>query len=79
MQGSIGCIRAREAPRQVPGSAIMNALVNAAQQRQRPRDLTGSLEHARIETTQLYAQTRPAALKHAVEFYESKALDVLDS
>jgi site-specific recombinase XerC len=29
----------REAPRQVPGSAIMDALVKAAQQRQRPRDL----------------------------------------
>jgi site-specific recombinase XerC len=29
----------REAPRQVPGSAIMDALVRAAQQRQRPRDL----------------------------------------
>jgi site-specific recombinase XerC len=26
----------REAPRQVPGSAIMDALVKAAQQRQRP-------------------------------------------
>ncbi len=26
---------------------------------------------------QLYAQTRPAALKQAVEFYEAKALDVL--
>jgi hypothetical protein len=29
----------REAPRQVPGSAIMDTLVKAAQQRQRPRDL----------------------------------------
>jgi site-specific recombinase XerC len=29
----------REAPRQVPGSAIMDALVKAAQQRRRPRDL----------------------------------------
>lgn len=27
--------------------------------------------------TQLYAQIRPAALKQAVEFYETKALDVL--
>ena len=37
----------------------------------------GLLGHTRIETTQLYAQIRPAALKHAVEFYEAKALDVL--
>jgi site-specific recombinase XerD len=37
----------------------------------------GLLGHGRIESTQLYAQTRPAALKHAVEFYEVKALDVL--
>jgi len=37
----------------------------------------GLLGHTRIETTQLYAQIRPAALKQAVEFYEAKALDVL--
>jgi site-specific recombinase XerD len=37
----------------------------------------GLLGHTRIETMQLYAQTRPAALKQAVEFYEAKALDVL--
>jgi hypothetical protein len=37
----------------------------------------GLLCHARIETTQLYAQISPAALKQAVEFYEAKALDVL--
>jgi hypothetical protein len=35
------------------------------------------LGHARIETTQLYAQIRPAALEQAVEFYEAKAPDVL--
>jgi len=29
----------REAPRQVPGSAIMDALIKAARERQRPRDL----------------------------------------
>ena len=39
----------------------------------------GLLGHARIETTQLCAQIRPAALKQAVEFYEAKALDVLSS
>jgi site-specific recombinase XerD len=39
----------------------------------------GLLGHARIETTQPYAQIRPAALKQAVEFYEAKALDVLSS
>jgi hypothetical protein len=39
----------------------------------------GLLGHARIETTQLYAQIRPAALKQAVEFYEAKALDVPSS
>jgi integrase/recombinase XerC len=37
------------------------------------------LGHKRLETTQLYAQIRPAELKHAVEFYEAKALDVLSS
>jgi len=37
----------------------------------------GLLGHTRIETTQLYAQIRPAALKQAVEFFEAKALDVL--
>jgi site-specific recombinase XerD len=37
----------------------------------------GLLGHTRIETTQLYAQIRPKALKQAVEFYETKALDVL--
>ena len=39
----------------------------------------GLLGHTRIKTTQLYAQIRPAALKHAVEFYEAKALNVLSS
>jgi hypothetical protein len=39
----------------------------------------GLLGHARIETAQLYVQTRPTALKHAMEFYEAKALDVLSS
>jgi integrase/recombinase XerC len=39
----------------------------------------GLLGHARIETTQLYAQIRPAALKQAVGFYEAKAFDVLSS
>jgi len=39
----------------------------------------GLLGHTRIETTQLDAQIRPAALKQAVEFYEAKALDVLKS
>ena len=37
----------------------------------------GLLGHTRIETTQLYAQIRPAALKQAVAFYQAKALDVL--
>ena len=35
------------------------------------------LGHVRLETTQLYAQIRPAQLKQAVEFYEAKALDAL--
>ena len=39
--------------------------------------MRGLLGHTRIETTQLYAQIRPAVLKQAVEFYEAKALDVL--
>ena len=37
------------------------------------------LGHARLETTQLYAQIRPATLKQAMEFYEAKALDVLST
>jgi integrase/recombinase XerC len=39
----------------------------------------GLLGHSRLETTQLYAQIRPAALKQAVEFYETKALNVLSN
>lgn len=31
------------------------------------------LGHVRIETTQTYAQIRPAQVKRAVEFYEGKA------
>ena len=33
--------------------------------------------HVRLETTQIYAQIRPAKLERAVEFYEAKALDAL--
>jgi site-specific recombinase XerD len=43
------------------------------------KQVRGLLGHVRIETTQLYAQIRPAALEQAVEFYEAKALDVLSS
>ena len=39
----------------------------------------GLLGHKSIETTQIYAQIRPTALKHAVNFYEAKALDILSS
>ena len=39
----------------------------------------GLLGHKSIETTQLYAQIRPAGLKHAVDFFEAKALDALSS
>ena len=35
------------------------------------------LGHARIETTQIYAQIQPAQLKASVSFYEDRALDVL--
>ena len=42
-------------------------------------EVRGLLGHSRLETTQLYAHIRPAALKHAVEFYEAKALDVLSN
>jgi len=35
------------------------------------------LGHVRLETTQIYAQIRPAQLKRAVEFYEAKALEAL--
>ncbi len=35
------------------------------------------LGHTRIDTTQTYAQIRPAHLKRAVEFYEGKAVDLL--
>ena len=37
------------------------------------------LGHVRLETTQIYAQIRPAQLKRAVEFYEAMALDALGS
>jgi len=37
----------------------------------------GLLGHARIDTTQVYAQVRPARLKQAVGFYEGKALEAL--
>ena len=40
-------------------------------------EVRGLLGHTRIETTQLYAQIRPAGLKQAVAFYETKALDAL--
>lgn len=37
------------------------------------------LGHARIDTTQAYAQIRPAQLKRAVEFYDGKAMELLGS
>jgi integrase len=37
----------------------------------------GLLGHARIDTTHVYAQIRPAQLKQAVAFYEGKALEAL--
>jgi len=37
------------------------------------------LGHTRIDTTQTYAQIRPAPLKRTVEFYEGKGLDLLSS
>lgn len=42
-------------------------------------EVRGLLGHKSIETNQLYAQIRPAGLKHAVNFYEAKALDALSS
>ena len=36
------------------------------------------LGHTRIDTTQTYARIRPAELKRAMEFYEEKAVGVLD-
>lgn len=33
---------------------------------------------ARIDTTQIYANIRPAQLKRAVAFHEEKAMEVLD-
>ena len=35
------------------------------------------LGHTRIDTTQTYAQIRPAQLKRAVEFYDGKAMGLL--
>jgi len=35
------------------------------------------LGHTRIDTTQTYAQIRPAQLNRTVEFYEGKGLDLL--
>jgi len=37
------------------------------------------LGHTRIDTTQTYAQIRPAQLKWTVEFFEGRALDLLSS
>jgi hypothetical protein len=37
----------------------------------------GLLGHARIDTTQVYAQVCPARLQQAVGFYEGKALEAL--
>ena len=37
------------------------------------------LGHTRIDTTQTYAQIRPAQLKRTVEFYEGKGLHLLSS
>jgi len=37
----------------------------------------GLLGHARIDTTQVYPQIRPAQLKQSVAFYEGKALEAL--
>lgn len=34
------------------------------------------LAHVRIDMTQTYAQTKPAQLKRAVEFYEGEALEI---
>ena len=42
-------------------------------------EVRGLLRRKSIETTQLYAQIRPAGLKHDVNFYEAKALDGLSS
>jgi integrase/recombinase XerC len=49
------------------------------EQQQDLEEVRGLLGHKSIETTQLYAQIRPARLKHAVQFYEAKALDALSS
>jgi site-specific recombinase XerD len=35
------------------------------------------LEHARIDTTQVYTSISPAQLKRAVAFYEEKAVKLL--
>jgi site-specific recombinase XerD len=37
----------------------------------------GILGPARTDTTQVYAQIRPAHLKQSVSFYEGKALEAL--
>ena len=42
-------------------------------------EVRGLSGHKSIETTQLYAQIRRQRLKHAVNFSEAKALDVLSS
>jgi hypothetical protein len=35
------------------------------------------LGHARIDTTQIYANIRPAQLERAVAFFETKAIEML--
>ena len=37
------------------------------------------LGHSRIDTTQIYANIRPAQLKRAVAFYETKAIEMMSS
>ena len=37
----------------------------------------GLLGHRRIDTTQVYAEIKPEHLKHAVNFYEARALEAL--
>jgi site-specific recombinase XerD len=39
--------------------------------------LRAMLGHVQLETTQIYAQIRPAQLKRATAFYEANALDAL--
>jgi len=58
------------------GEAISRAC-GVLEQHHDLEEVRALLEHARIDTTQVYTSIRPAQLKRAVAFYEEKAVKLL--